>query len=56
MANVTFGDLTRILKYNRQIRKAMKAVKYKKNTDRETSESEDDGAEVIRKNPKKVLI
>src|ERR1043165_1886924 len=50
MANVTFGDLAGIPKYNRQIREvakaAAKAARQKEDTDGETSESEDDGAEV----------
>jgi hypothetical protein len=57
MANITFKDLTRILKYKRQISKPIKAAKNTKgNTDKETSESENNGMEVIRKNLKKVPI
>ena len=56
MANVTFEDLAGIPKYNKQIREVMKAVKWKEDTDRETSESEDNNVRVTRKNPKKVPI
>ena len=49
MANVIFGDLARILKYNRQIREAMKTVKQKEDTDGETLESKDDDVGNIRK-------
>src|ERR1043165_5411210 len=56
MTNVTFGDLAEIPKYNRQIREAIKTARQKGNTDKKTSGSEDDGAGVIKKNPKKVPI
>src|ERR1043165_8226798 len=56
MANVTFGDLAGIPKYNQQMREAIKNARQKGDTDGKTSESEDDGAGVIRKNPRKVPI
>src|ERR1044072_9532449 len=56
MANVKFGDLAGIPKYKRQIKDVIKAANHKGDTDEETSQSEDDGARVIRKNLKKVLI
>ena len=56
MANVTFGDLTGIPKYNKQIREAIKATRQRKTTQEEVSESENDSMGVTRKNPKKVPI
>ena len=56
MANVIFEDLAGIPKYNKQIREAMKAARRKEDTDEETSESENNGAGVIRKNLKKIFI
>src|ERR1043165_8850126 len=58
MANVTFKDLAGILKYHKQMKEVIQHASKENPSDKEgyISDSEDDDAEVLRKEPKKVSV